>query len=70
MAEPIVSHHATDPPLLILWQDYSAAITTEYAILAALLAIMAVASAFAFGDGVSNLWSAVGRDVGDALAVP
>lgn len=70
MTDPALPAMTTDPPGLRLWQDTSAAVTTEYAILAALLAVMSIAGILAFGDGIDSLWSAVGSEVGSALAVP
>jgi len=69
MVEPPVLYHATDPPLVVFWQDQSAAVTTEYAILAALVAIMALAGVLAYGDAVASLFTDVSRDVGEALGV-
>lgn len=68
MTEPAAQPDADAPPPLA--RDRRAAITVEYALLAALLAIMAIAGTIAFGDGVASLWSGIGGEVGEALAVP
>lgn len=53
-----------------LWRDADASVATEYALVAAIVAILAIAGLLAFSDAVGGLWREVGAEAGDAMAAP
>lgn len=48
-------------------QDEAGATAIEYALIAAIMGITAIAGLNAFGDGANGMWSRVGNSVGSAL---
>jgi Flp pilus assembly pilin Flp len=53
-----------------LWRDAGASVATEYALVAAIVAIFAIAGLLAFSDAVGGLWGEVAAEAGDAMAAP
>ena len=65
----------TDPPTIdanrqmrpALLPDRSGAVVLEYAMIAALVAVMAISAVILFADAATDVWTGVGQEVGDAL---
>ncbi len=62
--------HATDPPPTTLAGDRAAAVAIEYALLGALVAILAITGMLAFGEAANGLWNNIGVRIGGALSGP
>ncbi len=50
--------------------DRSGSVVSEYAMIAAMVAITAIAALLLFTDSADSVWSTVGREVGGALGGP
>lgn len=48
--------------------DRRGSVTVEYALVSALLAILAIVGFWALGEGVGDLWRTLGQDAGAALS--
>ncbi len=66
----------TDPPAIdaigqpsrpAFGGDRAGAVVLEYALIAALVAIMAISAVILFADSATTMWIGVGQEVGNAL---
>jgi Flp pilus assembly pilin Flp len=56
-----------EQPRRALLVDRSGAVVLEYALIAAMVAITAMAAMILFGESATNVWTIIARDVGGAL---
>lgn len=56
--------------LRALARDASAAVVLEYALIGALVAVMAIGAFTLFATSATDVWTDVGREVGTALGGP
>ena len=54
-------------PRRALLVDRSGAVVLEYALIAAMVAITAMAAMILFGESATNVWSTIANEVGGAL---
>jgi Flp pilus assembly pilin Flp len=68
----------TEPPMIAaarhvlraLQRDRSAAVILEYALIGALVAVIAIGAVTLFATSATDVWTDVGREVGNALGGP
>lgn len=53
-----------------LSRDKGGSVATEYALVAAIVAIFAIGGVLVFADAVGALWGQVGAGAGDAMVAP
>lgn len=67
MTDPPASDATWRRPRQTFGREQSGAVVLEYAMIAALVAIIAIGALILFADSATNVWTGVGRDVGNAL---
>jgi pilus assembly protein Flp/PilA len=67
MPKPCRTSVAQPPAAGKIWQDERGATAIEYALIAAMVAVVALVSLLELGDSATGLWATVGREVGAAL---
>lgn len=67
MNDPPASDANQQPRRSSIGSDRSAAVVLEYALIVALVAVIAIGAVVLFANSATNVWTNVGQEVGDAL---
>ena len=70
MPQPRTTDDAKALPIVAMRADRRGAVALEYALLAAMVAIIAIGSLALLGDSATGLWGTVGNEVGAAIGGP
>ena len=67
MIDPAATVPSPEQPSRGLLVDRSGAVVLEYALIAAMVAITAMAAMILFGDSATTVWTTIASEVGGAL---
>ena len=67
MTDPPPIDAVRRPPRPAFSRDEAGAVVLEYAMVAALVAIMAIGAVILFAESATSVWTGVGQEVGNAL---